>query len=121
MEPRIAKLESDVAHIQTDVSEIRADVREVRTGGAKDADLREVKGDLRNILYAGIAAVAALLIVFWNGYARLSDYTIAATSETRALSTKVTTVVNQHREVLRKLNRLAQTQPGVSHIPRVKP
>jgi hypothetical protein len=36
MEPRIAKLESDVGHIQSDISEIKTDLREVKHEQTRD-------------------------------------------------------------------------------------
>jgi len=36
LEPRIAKLESDVGHIQSDISEIKQDVRDIRNDGQRD-------------------------------------------------------------------------------------
>jgi hypothetical protein len=48
MEPRIAKLESDVGHIQTYVSEIKTDLRELK---------KDQKTDFR-ILFGAIIFVA---------------------------------------------------------------
>lgn len=63
MEPRIAKLESDVGHIQTDVKDIKDDVRE----------LRKVAGEIKDSISS--AKVWALLLYIGLGASML--YTMA--------------------------------------------
>jgi hypothetical protein len=48
MEPRVAKLESDVGYIQRDIGEIKQDIREMR---------KEAKDDFR-ILFGALIVVA---------------------------------------------------------------
>ena len=59
MEPRVARLESDVGHIQSDIKEIKTDLREIK----KDA-----KDDFRILFGSIIVATLGLAMLLAKGF-----------------------------------------------------
>ncbi len=112
VEARIAKVESDVGHMIS--------------------DSREVKGDLRSLIYAGVAAVVLILGVFWAGYILL-DRKIAGVEidlgskidamhgDIANLRGNVARLTAQNRDIIGKLNELTQATAGTPRLGRGNP
>ncbi|MDQ4148304.1 MAG: hypothetical protein M3120_11665 [Pseudomonadota bacterium] len=112
MEARIAKVESDVGHMIS--------------------DSREVKGDLRSLIYAGVAAVVLILGVFWAGYILL-DRKIAGIEidlgskidamhgDIANLRANVARLTAQNRDIIGKLSELTQATAGTPRPGRGNP
>lgn len=73
LEPRVAKLESDIKHIQTDIGEIKIDLRALRD-----------KIDKQFLILGGMVISAFLILatILATGFFRLSDRVDAESAKT---------------------------------------